>query len=209
MARTSSVGYPSDRRAGGGFGAFVLGILFAVVALGVGGWAYFKYGHPPVAAADPAFPMEAQIVHVPLNARIARELEQPPFGSSEDAYEAGAKIYVASCADCHGTPGHDAPFAKWMYPSAPQLWKKHGKGVVGVSDDEAGETYWKVKNGIRLTGMPAYQHLYSTTQMWDVSLLLKNADQTLPDPVMAILAGTAHEGGTTAKGVQTDVQSLP
>jgi len=27
--------------------------------------------------------------------------------------------------------------------------------VVGVSDDEPGETYWKVANGIRLTGMPA------------------------------------------------------
>ena len=209
MARASSVSYPSDRRAGGSFGAFLFGILFTLAALGVGGWAYFKYGHPPVAVADPAFPMEAQIVHVPLDARIAHELEPAPFGSSEDAYEAGAKVYVASCADCHGTPGHDAPFAKWMYPSAPQLWKKHGNGVVGVSDDEAGETYWKVKNGIRLTGMPAYQHLYSTTQMWDVTLLLKNTDQTLPDPVMAILAGGAHDGAAALKPVQTGVQSLP
>jgi mono/diheme cytochrome c family protein len=75
-----------------------------------------------------------------------------------------------------------------MYPTAPQLWKKHTRGnVVGVSDDEAGETYWKVANGIRLTGMPAYQHVLSDTQMWQVSLLLKNADQQLPDPVKAIL----------------------
>jgi mono/diheme cytochrome c family protein len=75
-----------------------------------------------------------------------------------------------------------------MYPQAPQLWKKHAKGnVVGVSDDEPGETFWKVKNGIRLTGMPAYQHVLTDEQMWDVSLLLKNADQQLPDPVVAIL----------------------
>jgi hypothetical protein len=51
-----------------------------------------------------------------------------------------------------------------------------------------------VKNGIRLTGMPSYEHLYSTAEMWDVSLLLKNADQPLPDPVMKILESGAPAG---------------
>jgi mono/diheme cytochrome c family protein len=77
-----------------------------------------------------------------------------------------------------------------MYPAAPQLWHKHKKGnVVGVSDDAVGETYWKVKNGIRLTGMPTYRNLLSDSDIWDVSLLLKNADQQLPDPVMKVLKG--------------------
>ena len=75
-----------------------------------------------------------------------------------------------------------------MYPSAPQLWKKHTRNnAVGVSDDEPSETYWKVANGIRLTGMPAYGHVLTDTQMWQVSLLLKNADQQLPEPVVKIL----------------------
>ena len=52
---------------------------------------------------------------------------------------------------------------------------------------ETGETYWKVKNGLRLTGMPAYQKLLSDTEMWQVSLLLKNADQNLSPAVQAIL----------------------
>jgi mono/diheme cytochrome c family protein len=142
-----------------------------------------------VATADKPFPFEKAIVQLPLNARIDREMKTTPFGTSEDVFEAGAHVYRAQCASCHGTPGHDVAFAKYMYPVAPQLWKKHSHGnVVGVSDDEAGETYWKVANGIRLTGMPSYQHVLSDTQMWQVSLLLKNADQQLPDPVMAILA---------------------
>ena len=180
--------FSSNGRSGGRLGPFVVGFLFAMLVIFGCAWASFKFGNPPVAVADPAFPMEAQIVKVPLGARIARELEKPPFGSSEDAFESGAKIYVTSCASCHGTPGHDSPFARWMYPRAPQLFKKHGNSpVVGVSDDEAAETYWKIKNGIRLTGMPAYQHLYSADQMWDVALLLKNADQALPDPVVKLL----------------------
>jgi hypothetical protein len=35
--------------------------------------------------------------------------------------------------------------------------------------------------------MPSFQHILSSDEMWDVSLLLKNADQQLPDPVMSIL----------------------
>jgi thiosulfate dehydrogenase len=188
MATNKSSSRKPAARGSRGVVKFFLGFLFAFVVIFVGGFAYLKYGHPPVAAADPAFPLEAQIVHVPLGARIEKEMQQPPFGISEDVYEDGAKIYVQQCASCHGRPDQPVAYAKWMYPAAPQLWKKHAKGnVVGVSDDEPGETFWKVKNGIRLTGMPAYQHVLTDEQMWDVSLLVKNADQQLPDPVLAIL----------------------
>ena len=179
-------------RSGNGFAGFVGGFVFALFALVLFGYVYLKYGHPPVSTADPSFPMEAQIVHVPLGARIAKEMKQPPFGPSEEAFQSAAHIYKSECAGCHGTPGQDVAYAKWMYPDAPQLWKKHGHGAVGVSDDEPGETYWKVANGIRLTGMPAYQHILSEEQMWQVSLLLKNADQQLSPTVMGILTEQAN-----------------
>jgi mono/diheme cytochrome c family protein len=170
------------------FGAFVLGVVVTVVVLAGGGWLYLHYGHPPVAAADPAFPMEAQIVHVPLGARIQREIQQPPFAGNAQVYGAGAEVYAERCEFCHGGPGQESTVGKWMYPAAPQLWKKHKTGsVVGVSDDEPGETFWKVKNGIRLTGMPAFQHDLSEEQMWDVTLLLKAADQPMPDEVKSEL----------------------
>ena len=177
--------------AGGGWGKGFLGFVLGVVAVAIGVAGYLKWGSLPVATADKPFPFEATIVSGPLNARIDREMKTAPFGVSEDAYEGGAKVYMVNCAACHGTPGHDVPFAKFMYPTAPQLWKKHAKGnVVGVSDDEPGETYWKVANGIRLTGMPAFDHVLTDTQMWQVTLLVKNADQPLPDPVMGILTAT-------------------
>ncbi len=177
-----------SRGSGDGGGKVVLGFVLATVAI-VGGVAvYLRWGSPPVATADKPFPYEKQIVSIPLDARIASQMQTAPFGSGEDVFEGGAHVYRAQCASCHGTLGHDAAFAKYMYPPAPQLWKKHANSsVVGVSDDEPGVTYWKVANGIRLTGMPAFNHLLTDTQMWQVALLLKNADQTLPDPVMKIL----------------------
>jgi thiosulfate dehydrogenase len=172
----------------GGFGKLFLGFLLGIVAVAAGLFLYLKFGPLPVAVADQPFPFEKQVVRLPLGARIDREPKTAPFGTSEDVFESGAHIYRAQCAGCHGTPGHDVPYAKHMYPAAPQLWKKHARGnVVGVSDDEAGETYWKVANGLRLTGMPAFNHVLSDTEMWQVSLLLKNADKDLPNPVAQIL----------------------
>jgi mono/diheme cytochrome c family protein len=167
-----------------------LGIVVTLAALAGGGWLYLHYGHLPVAAADPAFPMEAQIVKVPLEARIHREMQKAPFAANAQVYGAGAEVYAEQCEVCHGGPGQDSEVAKWMYPAAPQLWKKHAKGnVVGVSDDEPGETFWKVKNGIRLTGMPSFEHVLNEEQMWDVTLLLKAADQPMPDEVRQELGG--------------------
>ena len=191
MARRRREGEDSmarSRASGGGGGKIILGFLLGVAAVAGGAAAYLRFGALPVATADKPFPLEKAIVSVSLKARIASQIQPAPFGTDEDVFEGGAHVYRTQCAGCHGTPGRDVAFAKSMYPAAPQLWKKHAKGnVVGVSDDEPGETYWKVANGIRLTGMPAYKNVLTDTQMWQVTLLLKNADQQLPDPVMNIL----------------------
>ena len=55
-----------------------------------------------------------------------------------------------------------------------------------MTDDEPGETYWKVANGIRLTGMPGFNQQLSTTEMWQVSLLLAHADK-LSEPEKTVL----------------------
>jgi thiosulfate dehydrogenase len=179
------------KKSSGGSGKLFLGILLGVILTAAGLFAYLKFGPLPVAVTDAPLPFEKQVVALPLHARIDRETKNAPFGISEDVFEAGAHVYRAQCASCHGTPGHDVAFAKHMYPDAPQLWKRHGD-VVGVSDDEPGETYWKVANGIRLSGMPSYSHVLSDIQMWQVSLLLKNADKELPGPVTQILNSPAQ-----------------
>ena len=185
---TNRRGGRSGGNSGSGLGTLILGFLLGIVVVLGATAAYLHFGSLPVATADKPFPFEKAIVHVPLDARIHRQMQTAPFGSSEDVFEGGARVYRAQCASCHGTPGHDVAFAKQMYPSAPQLWKKHARdNVVGVSDDEPGEIFWKVSNGIRLTGMPAYNHVLTDTQKWQVTLLLKNADQPLPDPVLHLL----------------------
>lgn len=159
----------------------VLGIILGILLVPAGIYLYFAFGKPPVAVADDAFPFEKQIVRVPLHARIAAEMpKEPAIPVNDENLAAGATIYREQCASCHGLKGHKSAFGAAMYPKTPQLWEKHKNGVVGVSDDPAGMTFWRVKNGIRLTGMPSYSKLLNETQMWQVSLLLSKADKPLP-----------------------------
>ncbi len=168
-----------------GICCFIGGLLLIPVAVAV----YLRVGAPPVAVTDPAFPYEKAIVHVPLDARIHRDMPKDvPLQATAENLVAGAAIYKQQCAFCHGVPNHPSEIAAHMYPPAPQLWKGHGHGVVGVSDDPPGETYWKVKNGIRLAGMPAYADLLSENQMWQVTLLVASADKPLPAEAQATLA---------------------
>ena len=46
-----------------------------------------------------------------------------------------------------------------------------------VTDDPVGRTYWTVKNGLRMTGMPGFGEMLSENQLWQVSLLLSQADK--------------------------------
>ena len=57
--------------------------------------------------------------------------------------------------------------------SCPQLFSQKGM----VTDDPAGETYWKVKNGIRLTAMPSFKDMLSDDQMWKIAAVVSRADK--------------------------------
>jgi thiosulfate dehydrogenase len=94
----------------------------------------------------------------------------------------GANIYRKNCAVCHGMPGQNqTAIAKGEFPKPPDPFNGQG-----VNNDPVGITYWKVANGIRLTGMPGFNGSLSTAQMWQVSLLLSNANK-LPAPVVSAL----------------------
>jgi thiosulfate dehydrogenase len=170
---------------------FLIGIVIGILLVPIAAVAWFHLGHIPVAVADPPLPAEQLITSDPLEARIHREMiANPPIQPDEAAFVAGAHIYSDQCAVCHGYYGKPSTIGRNMFPDATPLWERHHDGqVVGVSDDPPGETYWKVANGIRLTGMPAFNKTLSDTQMWQVSLLLANADKPLPPDALSILKG--------------------
>lgn len=169
----------------------VLGVVVGIILVPIAVTGWFKFGKLPVAVSDPELPFERQITSAPMHARIDREMVKTvPVQADEADLTAGAQIYKDDCAACHGFHGKQSVFAAHMFPRAPQLWVKHrNNAVVGVSDDPPGETYWKVANGLRLTGMPAFNKVLTEMQMWQVSVLLANADKPLPPAALDLVSG--------------------
>jgi thiosulfate dehydrogenase len=155
----------------------LLGIVLGILLVFVGAYFYFSMGMAPVITKGPEMPFEHRLAHMALHAYLDRQPHpNPPIPQDDANFIEGVKVYKDHCAVCHGLP--DQPktaIADGMFPDPPQLF--HG---TGVTDDEAWETYWKVSGGIRMTGMPGFKGRLDDTKMWQVSILLKNADKISP-----------------------------
>ena len=171
---------------------FILGVIVGVLLVCVGVFVYFATGMAPVATDAQAMPFEKRMAAMALEARVEKEMpKNVPVPANETTYMAGAMVYNDNCAVCHGVPGQKdlPPYAKGEFPRPPQLFQ--GKGV---TDDPPGETYWKVANGIRLTGMPAFKKSLSEIEMWQVAVLLANADKA-SDSAKSMITGPSKTAG--------------
>ena len=84
---------------------------------------------------------------VPASARAMKN----SFSDSAEAVEAGRMHFADHCASCHGNDGRGkTEIGQNLYPKAPDMW---GKETQSLSD---GELFYIIKNGVRLTGMPAW-----------------------------------------------------
>jgi len=169
------------------FKGLILGILLGMLLIAGCVYFYFSSGHAPVATSAPPMPLEKTFARIGLHAYLDKLPHPEPQVPADDAnLVSGAKVYKEQCATCHGLPGEaKGAIAQGMYPAPPQLF--HG---AGVTDDDAWESYWKVENGIRMTGMPGFKGQLTETQIWQVTVLVKNADK-ISEPVKKELAAGA------------------
>jgi thiosulfate dehydrogenase len=166
-------------------GKFLIGLIIGLLLVPASVYFYFSSGTAPVATAAPPMPFEKTFASMALHARMEKEMPKTvPITADEAGYVAGAQVYKEHCAVCHGVPGQPkSAIAKGMFPDPPKLMEG-----TGVTDDPPAESYWKVAGGIRMTGMPGFDKTLSTTQMWQVSLLVANADK-LPKAAQDVLTG--------------------
>jgi mono/diheme cytochrome c family protein len=103
--------------------------------------------------------------------RASRQGIPPRPLDIKDSVERGGTHYGLDCSVCHADDGRGqrSP-GQWMYPRASDLTSKQ---VQSYSDQEL---FWIIKNGIRLTGMPAFAKVETEDHIWD----LVNHVRTLP-----------------------------
>ena len=164
---------------------FLLGIVVGVCLLLAAGYLFVTRGGLAMSTKGGPLPFERSLARKALAASIGRSAEeQSPLSADETNLLAGAVVYQENgCANCHGQL--DKPvssIAKRVYPNVPSLLPPSE----GVTDDPVGTTHWVVKNGIRFSAMPSFEGKLTDTAIWQVSLLLRNADK-LPAPIQDAL----------------------
>lgn len=162
----------------------VLGVLVGLLVLfPLSVYLYVRLGFLSLATTARPLPLEEFLAKTALHESIGSAGDRNnPLATTEENLLAGAKEYRDYCAVCHGLPGQPkALFAAGMFPAPPQLLE----GPSMVTDDPDGATFWKISNGIRLSGMPRFDNIPESAR-WQLTLLLKHADK-LPPSAQAIL----------------------
>lgn len=104
---------------------------------------------------------------------IARESRSVPKGpaATPASIAEGEKLYGAECSMCHGMDAHSPTgTGRWMFPRAADLTSTDMRNY---SDTEL---FWIIRNGIRLSGMPAFGNVESDAHIWNLVHYLRSLD---------------------------------
>src|SRR4030042_34268 len=97
--------------------------------------------------------------------------------------ETGFKNYHEMCRLCHGAPGYSrTEIAKGLYPLPPDLTKEE---LVKRQNDA--ELYWVIKNGIKMTGMPAFGPTHSEEELLGIVVFLKRLPNLKPEEYRSLV----------------------
>lgn len=151
-------------------------LVVAVLAVIIAGswWAWVKTAHGFSARAQPSG-IESWLAGLSRRLALPRGVRKVtnPYPAPTAQELAGARaLFLARCAECHGpNGGGQTPLGRNLYPKPPDLRSP------GTQDMSAGALFWTIRNGVRLSAMPAWPEL-SRRQTW----MLVDFIRSLPAP---------------------------
>jgi mono/diheme cytochrome c family protein len=109
---------------------------------------------------------------------------------------AGFIHYHEMCLTCHGGPGIKASeIGQGLNPFPPELTEEA---------EEPLESFWIVKHGIKMTGMPGFGVTHSDDEIWAIVAFLDRLPKLSPEEYQAMVQeaglGTGEAPGGTAGG---------
>lgn len=151
-------------------------ILIAIVVLGIGGWVFAHTWS--IAATNPPGTVERIVASHAKEyfvGRAARAGVPAETVNNADSVSNGQTIYGALCAGCHGYDGRTPTRqGRSMSPRAPSL---AGGGAQSWSNPEL---FVIVRDGLRMTGMPAFGGTERTDEIWDVVHYIRSIPASPP-----------------------------
>ena len=126
--------------------------------------------------------------------RHAGDIEAPDL-DDEALVLAGINDFNSMCAGCHGAPGKDPEaMGQGLNPPAPDLAEE-------AAELTPAELFWVTKNGIRMTGMPAWGATHDDESIWPVVAFmtrLPDLDESAYQELLASAEGQGHHAENAA-----------
>ncbi len=164
-------------------------ILILVVLAALGVFLFTWFGFYNVAANNKHWDVTTKFLGFALHRSVKSYAKDIPVPDLTDntRIERGATNYDAMCATCHLAPGLEtSELYEGMYPQPPVLYKDEDFA------SKPNEDFWIIKNGIKMTGMPAWGLNNSDEQIWDMIALIKALDSMSPEQYKKLVASGKH-----------------
>lgn len=148
----------------------ILTVILTLVVLGLAGVIYIYSGKYDVSQMSHHNKITQWIVGKTMEHSITKRMKDvPPVPPLEDTtmIAEGFRHYNEMCVVCHGGAGIEpSEMVKGLYPEPPKLYKSQMP--------DAGFGYWIIKNGIRMTSMPAFGPTHTDEQIWAITAFMVN-----------------------------------
>lgn len=111
----------------------------------------------------------------------ARGIQPPADLASPKRLAVGAGLYKEMCSSCHLGPGVEASeLSKGLYPQAPVLAE--------AQDLTAGQQFWVIKHGVKLSAMPSWGKTHPDPLIWDMVAFVRKLPGMTPDEYKRLVA---------------------
>jgi mono/diheme cytochrome c family protein len=155
---------------------WIVGIIVLIVIVVVAVSIFVYSGIANVSAIPPdsrpvAWLLDTAMAHSVQ--RHARSIQVPPLDDPA-MVKVGFAHYREMCAGCHGAPGiNEGETAQGLRPSPPRLTETAG-------DWKPNELFWITKNGVRMTGMPAWGITHTDDDIWAIVSFTRKLPTLIP-----------------------------
>ena len=141
-------------------------ILVTIVVLFAATFIYLSTGAYDISQASHHNAVTKFVIKLTKHSSIEKRMkdnEVPADIKDTALFVSGFKLYNNKCVGCHSAPGEKPDdMAAGLYPKPPELYKHE-------EEDAAQEFFWIIKNGIKMTSMPAYEPKLNDEQIWALS----------------------------------------
>lgn len=175
----------------------LIGAGSAVAIIALIGLGTIWSGAYNIAATDGHTGLTRWLFHTTMENSVRRRAPAAPAEEpSEAAIAAGAGEYRAMCQTCHGGPGADrALWAGDLEPEPPNL-------AHAAEEYDAGEIYWIIRNGVKMTGMPAFGPTHDEETLRNLAAFVGRLPGMSAQDYAAFAAAGGH--GEEAEGGSDD-----